>query len=544
MTLTSRELSRLRAEWAELKARSDAEELRSPGDRARLAELEQLPGLRDYVESQNAAVAGMLGGPSPDELAGSELFVERVMVKCKQLLPPRLRVVEDGADAAESEWTMPRAGGRFFRPALMAAVVAGGALAATWALWPQDVPVEAELPQLAKLTYSSGVASVAPHLEQGGVMVTDAGQACVEPAPGVDVCLGAHGHVRFEQLTANRHILRLLRGDIAVALDDRPRDLELSVVAGDTWATATGTVFAVSASGEEARVAVLRGTVEVKQGEAGAEPVTGDYTMRSSAGTKLELLESTPAEQVAAWRLLQPTNLWRRTALPNSTRLSQLLVHAPEAVEVRIDGVDLGTTPVSVSVAPGMHRIAVVGPQSEPLEVREVELASGATASVRFDSVTPVEEPAGAPASSATSSSATATAKAKVAAKEPSTVTAKELLANARHDASAGAWAAAAAKYRQLRRSFPKSAEAHTVLVALGDIERLRLGNNAAALRAYSAYLRSGGALAQEARSGKARALRALGRTAEERAALSDYLRAHPKGVEARAFRKRLQSLE
>jgi hypothetical protein len=78
-------------------------------------------------------------------------------------------------------------------------------------------------------------------------------------------------------------------------------------------------------------------------------------------------------------------------------------------------------------------------------------------------------------------------------------------------------------------------------LVTVGKME---LGQNspARALAAFDAYLRRGGALRPEALGGRIRALRALGRSEEERRAIEQYLASFPNGFEAAALRKRLKA--
>jgi hypothetical protein len=101
---------------------------------------------------------------------------------------------------------------------------------------------------------------------------------------------------------------------------------------------------------------------------------------------------------------------------------------------------------------------------------------------------------------------------------------------------------AALAVYLELRRTFPSSPEASTVLVTLGKLE-LDLGAPERALAAFDAYAMRGGPLGPEALSGRVRALRALGRTSEERRAIEEYLTRHPTGFEAPAMKKRLSTL-
>jgi len=70
------------------------------------------------------------------------------------------------------------------------------------------------------------------------------------------------------------------------------------------------------------------------------------------------------------------------------------------------------------------------------------------------------------------------------------------------------------------------------------------LGNAHAALAAFDAYLTGNGSLRQEALYGRIRALRALGKTAPERAAIASFLEAFPESVQASPLRARLAELD
>jgi len=120
--------------------------------------------------------------------------------------------------------------------------------------------------------------------------------------------------------------------------------------------------------------------------------------------------------------------------------------------------------------------------------------------------------------------------------------TAKALLDGARQRLAAGDPRGARGLYRELRRAYPGSSEAATVLVTLGKLE-LELGSADRALSAFDAYVEHGGALVPEALSGRIRALRALGKPAEERRAIEQYLTRYPAGFEAPALKQRLATL-
>jgi hypothetical protein len=76
----------------------------------------------------------------------------------------------------------------------------------------------------------------------------------------------------------------------------------------------------------------------------------------------------------------------------------------------------------------------------------------------------------------------------------------------------------------------------------MGELQ-LELGQSERALSSFESYLRGSGRLAPEALGGKVSALRALGRTREERAAIEQYLARFPRGFLAPKFEQRLQSL-
>jgi hypothetical protein len=77
----------------------------------------------------------------------------------------------------------------------------------------------------------------------------------------------------------------------------------------------------------------------------------------------------------------------------------------------------------------------------------------------------------------------------------------------------------------------------------LGDIQLANLGDASGALRSFDAYLARGGELTQEAKYGRIRALRALGRSAEERKAIEEFVAAYPRSVQASTLQSRLEEL-
>lgn len=103
----------------------------------------------------------------------------------------------------------------------------------------------------------------------------------------------------------------------------------------------------------------------------------------------------------------------------------------------------------------------------------------------------------------------------------------------------------AARLYDDLARRFPGSREEIVARVLHGQLLLAELRDPAAALQWFQRYLAGEptGALAEEARLGRAQALRASGLRDEERAAWDELLRRHPTSVHAGAARARLAAL-
>ncbi len=121
---------------------------------------------------------------------------------------------------------------------------------------------------------------------------------------------------------------------------------------------------------------------------------------------------------------------------------------------------------------------------------------------------------------------------------------AADLLREANRLRARGQWAEAAATYRKVIDLGPDSPEAYPADVALGNLE-LQQGRPLPALARYEHALgkHPNGALSEEARWGRARALRSAGRTAEERAALEDFRNRHPDSPLAPVAAQRLAEL-
>lgn len=135
-----------------------------------------------------------------------------------------------------------------------------------------------------------------------------------------------------------------------------------------------------------------------------------------------------------------------------------------------------------------------------------------------------------------------APSKEKAAPEAPST-TAADVYRAANDARRAGRTDQAIATYQRLQRGFSGSAEAHASRVSLGGL-LLRNGSSSAALAQFDAYLGSGGGrLAAEALYGRAQALRALGRSADEAQNLRRLVKTYPNSAYATHAQRRLRQL-
>jgi tetratricopeptide (TPR) repeat protein len=230
-------------------------------------------------------------------------------------------------------------------------------------------------------------------------------------------------------------------------------------------------------------------------------------------------------------RLLQLSGLWTKDAT------CELDIVASPGGLVALDGMELGHAPLTALVTDGSHRLGLslpgFGPLAERLALSRGERVARSYELTPLAVVAPAESAKVAPERVELSSEPAASP-----ARAP--LSADELLSRARGHRAGGRYADAASTYRKLLASYPRSDQARAALVSLGELELTQLGNADAALASFDAYLRAGGALSQEARYGRIRALRKLARRSEEKAAIEAFLLDYPRSVQAAALRARL----
>jgi hypothetical protein len=198
----------------------------------------------------------------------------------------------------------------------------------------------------------------------------------------------------------------------------------------------------------------------------------------------------------------------------------------------------VGTAPLSPLVPAGAHRVELRVDGRIAL-TRELSMQAGQSTVVRFEAgelSPPASE--GDDASLPTSGTPT-----RRAAARPGQA-ADEMLSEARRLMRSARFEAAASQYEALRAAHPDSAEAHTVLISLAELELDRLRRPERALVQLERYLVSGGPLSEEARHLRVRTLRALGQREGERRAIEDFLSQYPASFRAASLQRRLGELE
>jgi hypothetical protein len=367
-------------------------------------------------------------------------------------------------------------------------------------------------------------------VREGSVLRAVGGPLCLSIEPSVRACLadGAVGALADASLVHRRIDLR--KGRITVSLDPQPRGTTLTVSTDAGTVTAVGTLFSVEVpdDGPPTIARVVHGVVDVRPKRGGSQSLRAHEAMALDASAPRELVQDEEQRDVALARAGDATAIE-----PNSARVD--VRTSPGPAQVQIDGIGMGKSPISVALAVGMHRIDI-GTDAAPLG-ETLELHAGEHLVRAFDLTLPTETPESTPGASAP---APTPAPDSSAARQ----SAAALLEQARELRAAGKFTEAVGVYRKLESSYRGSREAVTALVSLGDLQLSRLHDPSSALQAFDAYLASHDkVLWREAQYGRIQALRALGRNADERRAIEEFLRRYPTGVQKDALGARLQEL-
>jgi ferric-dicitrate binding protein FerR (iron transport regulator) len=453
-------------------------------------------------------------------------FVERVLEAIGSR--PRLHLLAPG----ERPPLPPRSNALRRGVLMAAAVLAAGAVASAFVAFRSQpanptarpaAPTAASPLARSELVFASG--DVTPPrdagvggrpLAEGDRLTTNDGRACLGIDPGIDVCLGGHTEIVVESLRSDDVRVHVEHGTALAALTKREPGQSFSLTAGNVSATAHGTVFAVERrAGEPPDVVVMEGAVEVGE-KAGAGTLVPAHA-RLRVGTTRRAPEAVGrGEEARLWAVLAPRELWAKP------ELGVLEVGAAEpGSEVALDDGPPLALPFRAFVPAGRRSLAFRSAGGREAQVT-VDIVAGETSVFNPNELS----------------------LRPTASQNPLLVpSAEALLARARKELAAGNTRVALAAYQELRFNYPKSPEARTVLVTIGKLE-LDMQQPASALATFDAYLAAPGPLAPEALAGKIRALRALGRTSDERRAIQTYLSRYPDGFEAPLLEQRLQVLQ
>ncbi len=397
--------------------------------------------------------------------------------------------------------------------------------------------------ETVELTFTSGEVLVDGKREVVGpdalgpesVIEVREGGACFSIEKATDVCLAAHSKLRLDALRAGKREVTLLAGRAVAALLPRAPERAFSIVSEGTRATAIGTMYAVERlSSAKTQVTVLEGIVEV-QGSSQAKRIAKDQNVLVSGGEVAAPSPTTRSELAKHEATVAPRALWQAKSVGVLHVASE-----PEGAQVFLSGVAVGSAPVSILLGIGVHEISLESegyesaksaPRLTPGEVQRMVVPLKRTPApelaqkdAHVGAMNPGSPVTGNPVND-----------------QPATILAR--LSRAREAMKAGKWQEAASIYESLRHAYPGSAESHTVLVTLGQLQLDRLKQPSQALRSFRAYLSVGGPLSQEAQFGKIRALRQLGQGAEEREAISEYLSKFSGSADATNLRVRLSEL-
>jgi ferric-dicitrate binding protein FerR (iron transport regulator) len=376
-----------------------------------------------------------------------------------------------------------------------------------------------ELPLPARLLFASGSARVGAAAAQAGQAVahgarigTDDGLACLAIASSMTVCLDAMSAATVSLADPKQTIVYLEKGRMLARLDPQPVGRTFLVRTAQAEVQAVGTRFSVGISDDGlTQVRLHEGKVAVRAANHVASDLAAPAQARVGDDIRVAPMPATASRDD---ELLSDLSTLPRTETGAIARLASV----PAGADVRIENVAMGKTPLSTVLASDAHvRVAMAG----YLPVSEwISFTDGATIERTF-TLTAVAPPVKQP-------DRAAHAHRGAPSQSPS-----HLLATAQALRARGAYDACAQIYRRLCSEFPGSEESKVSMISLGELELGKRNRPVAALESFSAYLRVGGALEREARFGRIRALRALGRDGEADAEGTSFLRDYPTSIQA-----------
>jgi hypothetical protein len=326
-------------------------------------------------------------------------------------------------------------------------------------------------------------------------------------------------------------------GKLLISVNSSRAGPMVSVVTPHGRATVTGTIFSVEVANEDTIVNVARGKVEVDSMDAVAVvlPAGLSRTMVSGSGKKL------PAEELQAMSRRDELFELLDTQGQGVVDISSV----PLGAKVTVDGSPVGSTPVVVALRPG-NRDVSLRVEGEPVVRELMDIEAGTRLERVFDlsyGDTATNAKSGNPLPSP-AERLVPSSRRKSQIPRP---TAEQLLFEAQSLRGAQQFQSAARVYQRILEEYPSNEITTSALVSLGTIELEKLGRPTSALGRFNLYLNRtdrSGALTPEALHGKARALRNLNRTEEEREVLETLVSSFGRSLYSQAAKARLKQLE
>lgn len=442
-------------------------------------------------------------------------------------------------------------------------------------------------------------------LTEGNELEVICGSACIAIDPGIDVCLGERGRLKLTKIIASDRTLDLFSGRLTAVLKPLPKGTTFSVGANGTVVTAVGTAFSVEVTPEngEVETTVLAGKVSL--GVDGTSRHIVAHQQAVVRGSRSVVSSVVRSKESRHWALVQPAELWQQAstaildlpAVPGHAKvvldgqpigiapLASLIPSGGHVLEVQVNGrtvvertftaeagqstkIDLGlamaapacqnfvegiSAPAAISPATGDSQtggsippaVVLPSPDSPPAWFDGSERREG-NGRKKLTAVSPSSRSVrGLYRGARTIAKPVNDISADMPTTGLSVSSAEELIRRARASMQAHHWVEAADAYRDLTDAFPDSSEARVVLVSLGQIELHHLGQAEMALQRFDRYLKytGGGALAQEARYARIGALKSLGQTSAETAAIQEFLKLYPESFETKVLRERLRTV-
>lgn len=342
-------------------------------------------------------------------------------------------------------------------------------------------PVEASVTIASfsgKATVDGRPITVGLRVSSQQVITVGSGRLCLAYSPGVTACAAPGSVLRAVSRHREQHLM-LDRGAVVCQLDARPPEGEFSVITARGKVTAKGTVFAVELQDDSVLRDDAKLAVRLHRGIVEVEAPSGERReLHAPAAVVVDSGFRAAPSAGTDWQ----TDLWTL----ESSGLSSLTALPQQPLPSR-----------DAPPAPQPETVPKAGPNLSPV-------VSGGDTSPKA---------------------------------QPARPSAEQLLSRAAKLRAAKRFAEAGVVYQTLVREHQRSSAGRAALISLAELQLSRLGQPESALRSFDAYLAQGGPLAQEARYGRIRALRRLGRNEQARDATKLFLRDYPGSPQAAAIR-------